>query len=456
MVKSIVQTSTISNTHSTQSCQGNSEKKNQVIAKGWQPAPQLLGIVLSSFAAVLTVSQSAFAQLNVGRYGVQPGLESEYLQYQMSGRDLSQMRGIGGCTVGFGLACNKTGSILHQLLESNNKATYQQLLIRAAGGLDNFQNFASFYGNNPNVSLIPYASFWQNDSPSIMDGYRYVLGSPVGQSPVDGLGLVTKNFYWSPISEGGSALSPRSGLLDLKYSFGRLLLEEVAKIPNIEQQIQALNLPPQMTNYYLSTLSTGLRALDSGNSQQIQQSILHVLSAPYSPSGGEFHRPTIGVPREFDQLYGQGLPGDEIVGAAPVLLDPEVAILDFPTTIGETFSTPDVTGGRFPGWLFGLGGAGLLALLLLAGGGGDKSSSSSGGSSPVNDFSVTPSLPPGVVTGGPNGGGNTTTSQGGPNGGGGTVITQKVPEPDAFKALVIMIIVLWIVGYKQWRTQTRN
>lgn len=450
-MKSILKTNTISDPHSTEFCQAKSEKRSQFIAKSWQTSPKILCVVLSSFTAVLTASQSAFAQLNVGQYGVQPGLESEYLQYQMSGRDLSQMQGIGGCTVGFGLACNKTGSILNQLLQSNNKATYQELLIRAAGGLDNFQSFASFYGNNPNLPLIPYASFWHNDSPSIMDGYRYVLGGPVGQNPVQGLGLVTKNFYWSPISEGDSALSPRSGLLDLKYSFGRLLLEEVSKIPNLEQQIQALNLSPQMTNFYLSTLSTGLRALDSGNTERIQNSILHVLSSPFSPNGGEFQRPTIGVPREFDQLYGQGLPGDEIVGAPPILLDPDVATLDFPETVADSFAAPGVTGGGFPTWLLGLP---LLALLFLAGGGGGKSSSSGTGSSPVTGFTQTSFVPP--PPGGTNGGSDTITSHGSGGPSGGPVVTQKVPEPDALKALVFMIIVLWIVGYKQMRTQTRN
>ena len=449
-MKSIIKTNKITDKHLTPSCQTSSSKENR-FRKGWQATPEILCIFLSSIAAVLTVSQSAFAQLNVGHYGVQPGLEPEYLQYQLSGHDLSEMRGIAGCTVGFGLGCNKTGSILNQLLESNNRATYQDLLIRAAGGQSNFQNFASFYGNNPNISLIPYASFWHNDSPAIMDGYRYVLGGSLSSSPVEGLGVVTKNFYWSPISGADNALSLRSGLLDLKYSFGRLLLEEVSKIPNLEQQIQALNLSPQMTNYYLSTLSTGLHALDSGNSQQIQQSILHVLSSPFSPTGEEYHRPTIGVPREFDQLYGQGLPGDEFISSAPVLLDPDVATIDVPDTIGEYVTTPEGGGAKLPGWLFGLGGAGLLALLLLATGGGGKSSS--GGSSPVNGFSTeSNSFPPGIGDNS-NGGGHTIIEQGHSEG---SVVTQKVPEPDTFKALVLMIIVLWIVGYKQWRAQTKN
>ncbi|MHC5828078.1 MAG: hypothetical protein ACYT04_72355, partial [Nostoc sp.] len=69
-------------------------------------------IAFSSVAIVLTTCQSTFAQLNIGRYGIQPGLESEYLQYQINNQNLSQMRVIPGCDVGFGLSCNKTGSVV--------------------------------------------------------------------------------------------------------------------------------------------------------------------------------------------------------------------------------------------------------------------------------------------------------------------------------------------------------
>jgi len=436
----------IANRQPTQGSQVDSTKKGQFLTKGWKPAPEMLFVVLSSVVAVLSMSPSAFAQLNIGQYGVQPGLESEYLNYQMSGQGLSQMRGIPGCFVGFGLGCNKTGAVLNQLLETNNRSTYQDLLLRAAGGPENFQNFANFYGNNPNLYQIPYASFWQNDSPSIMDGYRYVLGSSVSPTPAQGLGSVTKNFYWAPVSGADSSLSLRSGLLDLKYSFGRLLLEEVSKIPNVEQQIQSMGLPPELTNFYLGNLSKGLHALDAGNNQQIEHSILNLLSSPYSPSGAEFHRPSIGVPKVFDQLYGEGLSGDEFVSTPPILLDPDVANIDIPNTVGEYFSTPEGSGHGFPGWLLAGAGLGLgLLLLLLAGGG--KSSHGSGTSvstlpAPITTPSITPSATPTV-----------TPTQ--PSGGGHQVTPQQIPEPYMVKSVVLVVIVLWILSYKQWRTQKR-
>jgi len=459
LLKSIVKRITLVNSKPTQHLQANSNRKSQF----WRLTPEMLFLALSSVATVLTISQSAFAQLNVGRYGVQPGLESEYLQYQISGQDLSQMRGISGCFVGFGLSCNKTGSILNQLLESNHRLSSENLLIRAAGGQENLNNFAQFYGNNPNITKIPFASFWQNDSPSIMDGYRYVLGldGPLTRTPVEGLGTVTKNFYWSPLSGTGAdnALNLRSGLLDLKYSYGRLMLEEVSKIPNIEQQIQALGFSPEITKFYIANLSKGLNALDTGNSAQIQDSILHILSSPYSPGGGEFKRPNIGIPKEFGEVYGQGLPGDEFVADKPIFLDGDVTNLDVPRNVGEYFAPPEAGAGHgVPGWLLGLGGAGLLGLiLLLAGGGGGHSSSGSGGSS---GFGSGGGLGGGGSIslgggGGPSGTGPTVGI--GPGGGGTTVTgTQQIPESSMLSSLVLIMIVIWILSYRHRRFQAKG
>ncbi len=448
MLKSIVKKMAIANRQLTQHSQVDSTKKGQFLTNGWKPTPEMFFILLSSVAAVLSVSPSAFAQLNVGSYHVQPGLESEYLNYQMSGQGLSQMRGIPGCFVGFGLGCNKTGAVLSQLLESNGKSTYQDLLLRAAGGPENFQNFANFYGNNPNLYQIPYASFWQNDSPSIVDGYRYVLGSSVSSTPTEGLGSVTKNFYWAPVSGTDSSLSLRSGLLDLKYSFGRVLLEEVSKIPNVQQQIQSLGLPPQMTSFYQETLSKGLHALDTGNNQEIEHSILHLLSSPYTTAGIEYHRPNIGIPKEFDQLYGDGLPGDEFVGTPPILLDGDVGNIEIPNTIGEYFSTPEGSGRGFPAWLLAAGGLSVgLLLLLLSGGGGGKSShgpstlaSNNTGSTPSMTPSMTPSPTPTVISTPP------PVTQ---------VTNVKIPEPSMVKSILLVVIVLWILSYKQWRVHKR-
>ncbi len=321
-------------------------------------------------AAILSAPQQALAQLSIGHYGVQPGLESNYLRYQLSGQDLSKMRVIPGCSVGFGAACNKSGAVLQQLVESNNGPSYNDLVIRAAGGQQNFQNFASFYGNNPNLEKIPYTSFWQNDSPYIMDGYRYTLGQTVSRTPQAGLGQVTKNFYWSPEGSGNS-LDPRSGLLNLKYSYGRLLLEEVAKIPNWKQQIQSQDLPPEVKQYYVSKVSQGLRALNSGNEEQLEGKLLDVLSAPYTPEASPFNRPNAGIPQEFDQIVGQGLPGDVVVGGLPILPEGDVISQEIaPIPEGDVVTRGG--GGGFPYWA--LAGIPLILLPFLFGGGDDNSS----------------------------------------------------------------------------------
>ncbi|RCJ32333.1 hypothetical protein A6769_28505 [Nostoc punctiforme NIES-2108] len=413
-------------------------------------------IAFSSVAVVLTTCQSAFAQLNVGRYGIQQGLESEYLQYQINNQNLSKMRVIPACDVGFGLTCNKTGSVIQRLVELNNGTSYQNLLIRAAGGEKNFQNFASFYGNNPNLSAVPYASFWRNASPTIMDGSQYLLGQPFGRNPVEGLGLVTKQFYWAPYSGVNDSVSLRSGLLDLKLSYGRLLFEEASKISNIQEQIQSLGLSPEMTNFYLDKISTGLDALSSGDQHQLQQKIFEVLSFPYSEDGGELGRPNNAIPAEFNQLLGEDIAGDTLLSDNPLALDGETIAFDaFPGSTGDVL-VPD-SPNSFPLWpIIGVGGLGLILLLLLSG-----DSSSAQPSTPVSSVQppipVSPENAPLSLT---NKGECDLTPSG--NGSNHTQIIEvpcnvtpqtptevkKVVEPSTIKALVLLIVLLWIVRNK--------
>ncbi len=430
-------------------------------------------IAFSSVAVVLTTCQSAFAQLNVGRYGIQQGLESEYLQYQIKNQNLSQMRVIPGCDVGFGLTCNKTGSVIQRLVELNNGTSYQNLLIRAAGGEKNFQNFASFYGNNPNLSAVPYASFWRNASPTIMDGSQYLLGQPFGRNPVEGLGLVTKQFYWAPYSGVNDSVSLRNGLLDLKLSYGRLLFEEASKISNIQEQIQSLDLSPEMTNFYLDKISTGLDALSSGNQNQLQQKIFEVLSFPYSEDGGELGRPNNAIPAEFNQLLGEGIPGDTLLSENPLALDGETIAFDaFPGSTGDVL-VPD-SSNSFPLWpIIGVGGLGLILLLLLS---GDSSSAQT--PTPVSSAQtptpVSSAQPPTPVS--PENTPLSLTSKGecdltpSGNGSNHTQIIEvpcnvtpqtptevkKVVEPSTIKALVLLIVLLWIVRNKHQTLKIRH
>lgn len=416
-----------------------------------------------SLAAVMAVIQPASAQLNIGRYGVQPGLEQNYLQYQLSGQSLSRMQVIPGCLTGFGLGCNKTGEVLQQLVEQNNKTSYSNLLMRAAGGEENFRNFSNFYGNNPRLPEVPYSSFWKDDARNIMDGYQYLLGQQVGRTPVENLGLITKNFYWSPLSGDNNSLSLRSGLLDLKYSYGRLLLEEVSKIPNLEQQIQSLGLPKEVTQYYLGNFSRGFQALNAGNENALKDSILHILSVPFSPEGGEYGRPFAGIPNEFDSLYGQGLEGNSFLGGPVVTLEPEAISLDIPSFSEGYGLIPGGSGNQFPTWVLGVLPLGLLFFLLSSGGdSGDSSGSRGTLISSGGETGVTPPPPPSpsptvcpTMSGG-NGVANNQNVNGscsnpilpGPE-------IKKVPEPSAVNAILLLTIVLCLLKNNQRRYSCR-
>ena len=415
----------------------------------------LATIAFSSVAVVLTTCQSAFAQLNIGRYGIQQGLESEYLQYQINNQNLSQMRVIPGCDVGFGLTCNKTGSVIQRLVELNDGTSYQNLLTRAAGGEKNFQNFASFYGNNPNLSAVPYASFWRNQSPAIMDSSQYLLGQPIGRNPVEGLGLVTKQFYWSPDSGVNNSVSLRNGLLDLKLSYGRLLFEEASKISNIKEQIQSLGLSPEMTNFYLNKISTGLDALSSGDQNQLQQRIFEVLSFPYSEDGGELGRPNNAIPQELNQLLGEDVPGDILLSDNPLVLEGEAMGLDtFPDAMGDVLVQD--SSDSFPLWpIIGIGGLALILLLLLNGDSSSDQASVSSGNT-LTPLSLTSKGECDLTPSG-NGSDHTQIIEVPCN------VTPKTPtevkkvvEPSMIKALVLLIVLLCIVRYKHRSLKIRN
>ncbi len=417
-------------------------------------------ITFSSVAVVLATCQSAFAQLNIGRYGIQQGLEYEYLQYQINNQNLSQMRVIPGCNVGFGLTCNKTGSVIERLLDLNGGTNYQNLLIQAAGGEKNFQNFASFYGNNPNLSAVPYASFWRNQSPAIMDGSQYVLGQRFGRNPVEGLGLVTKQFYWAPYSGANNSVSLRNGLLDLKLSYGRLLFEEASKISNIQEQIQSLGLPPEMTNFYLDKISTGLNALSSGDQNQLQQRIFEILSFPYSEGAGELGRPNNAIPQEFNQLLGEGMPGDILLSDNPVPLEGEAIGFDtFPGAVGDVLVQD--SSDSFP-YLPALGvvSFGLLLFLLLDGDSSSARTPVSSENPPVSSENPPLSLTSkGECDLTPSGNGSDHTQ----------IIeipcsvtpkppteVKRVVEPSIIRALILLIVLLCIVRYKQRSLKIRN
>jgi hypothetical protein len=322
-------------------------------------------LTLTSFAVILTIYKPAFAQLNVGHYGIQQGLEVNYLHYQLSRQDLSKMRGISECTVGFSLNCNKTGTLLQHLLELNHEPNYYNLLMQAAGGEENFRRFASFYGNNPHLQYIPYASFWRNNSPFIMDSYQYLLGEQFSNNPVEGLALVTKNFYWGPLEGRGNLLDLRSGLLNLKYSFGRLLLEKVSKIPNLEMQLQSLGLSPQVLQFYEGKVLRGLNALSTKDEKLLQQAILNILSIPYSSDTGVLGRPNLGISNQLNFFSGLGIEPSAFEQPNRITLAPEQ--INFFTSFGYEIQIKEQGASEFRLPLWALGGSALVLLVLLLG-----------------------------------------------------------------------------------------
>ncbi|WP_414590361.1 hypothetical protein [Anabaena sp. CCY 9614] len=391
-----------------------------------------IAIFFSSLVVVLTIGESATAQLRVNqRDSIPKGQESQYLEYQrQNNQNLRQMRVMPDCSLGDGLGCNKTGTVVEQIINQSHGANYYDLLMRATGGQDNYRNFAAFYNNNPRLPTIPYASFWRNEDPSILDGHRYVLGQSVSRNPVTGLADVTRNFAWSPLSRGRE-ISPRDGLLDLKYSYGRVLLEEVAKIPNLEQQVTSLDLPPDMTEFYLSNISQGLRALNIGDERGLRQSVLRLLSFPYSPGvrdDGWYGRKIVDVPLT-DQPELPTLPGTAIVSENPLPVGEEMTVaLDVPF-LNEVVLP---SGGNY-GWLYGL--IPLMALFLLL----EGDSSSSQPPTPVE--AIPDTLPPLIAV---DNGGESPTSN--------TFVppqVREVPEPSALKALLLLTIVLGTLNYKQ-------
>ncbi|TVP57455.1 MAG: hypothetical protein EA343_22665 [Nodularia sp. (in: Bacteria)] len=401
-------------------------------------------------AVVLTVCDSATAQLRINNSNSIPrGQESELLEFQrQNNQKMRQMRVMPSCSLGSGLGCNKTGTVIEQIINQSNGTNYQDMLMQSAGGEDNYRKFAAFYDNHPRLKNIPYASFWRNEDPSILDGHQYVLGRTVSSNPVSGLKAVTSNFPWSPISRSGE-ISPREGLLNFKYSYGRILLEEVARIPNLEQQVRSLDLPQDMTQFYLSNLSRGLRALNTGNKRDLRESILTILSYPYSPgttNDGWYGRKLVDVP-ETIQSEGQPLIGDSFESGNLELGGEDISIaVDNPNF--EEYLLPSGVSSYLP-----YAGIPLLILLMfLLGGNG-------GSSQPARFVEVPPEMTPSDVTPG-----NNDSSNGVDVIGTGNIdvpATQQpqvktVAEPSTLTALFMLMLTAYILNYKKRSMQVNN
>ncbi len=398
-------------------------------------------IIFSSLAVVLTVCESATAQLRINQSNSIPrGQESELLEFQrQNNQQMRQMRVMPSCLLGSGLGCNKTGTVVEKMINQFNGTNYQDMLMRAAGGEDNYRKFAAFYENNPRLKNVPYASFWRNDDASILDGHQYALGNSVSRNPLSGLKAVTNNFAWSPLSRG-TEISPRDGLLNLKYSYGRVLFEEVAKIPDLEQQVRSLDLSTEMTQFYVNNISQGLRALNTGDERGLKDSVLKLLSLPYRPGGysndGWYNRKLANIPDTLIEESGKSLPGDSFESENPVLGGEDMSIaLNDPTF--EEYLLP--SGGSFLPYA----GIALLLLLMFMGGNG-------GSSQPASFVEVPSDVIPSDVTPGDNDSANELELTGDID-----VLAPQQPqvktvaEPSTLSALLVLMLTVYILNYKQ-------
>ncbi|MBD2344725.1 hypothetical protein [Anabaena subtropica] len=414
-------------------------------------------ILLSSLAVVITVCESANAGkkgLNVGNGRITPGLEKQYLQYQLqnNGNGSGSIRVIpDNCVVGFGLRCNKTGTILEQIIESNGGPSYQEMLMKAAGGENNYRRFANFYNNK--IDDGPYMSIWRNHSSRILDSAQYSLGKPLDRNPVAGLRDITKNFFWKPLPGGNL----RDDFVNLKYSYGRVLLEEVSRVPNLREQIMEMNLGASLRKFYETQVLNGLNALNTGNNGQLQQNILSILSRPYSPSLK--NNPWFG--REDMTLVSVAESGEVISADSLTYIPEEASGLELTEEIAElsgaefSFMPSDGSIGIWP-----IGVMLLFALFLVdfSSGGNDSSSDSPFGTSGV----PTPSTnSPGNVCDFLNPGG-----AGVPSGNQNVVVCEtpivtpevaprRVIEPSTMKAIILLTLILCVIRYQKRCAQAK-
>ncbi len=273
----------------------------------------LLSTIFLGFSSLLSYSQIASAQLRLGR-GIQPGLEGHFLEYQIQRQPLEKMRGISGCSVGVGVGCNKTASLLQKIVTEASGKSYQDILLQAAGGRDNYLRFSSYYPQSVNLDRMPLNSFWVDGGDYVLDNYRY-SGIGIAQTPQSGLRQIVSQFAYAPRSLSDNRLNLQQGLIGLKTAYGRVLIEEARKISDVELKITASGLSPLEINFHLQQFINSVEALDNGNEQQVKESLYRILSNPYTSDPGVLNRPSLKIANGLEQQVGVGLEGDEYIAS---------------------------------------------------------------------------------------------------------------------------------------------
>jgi hypothetical protein len=320
------------------------------------------------FSYLLSQCNLALAQIRLGR-GIQPGLEGHLLEYQIQQKPLEKMQGISGCSVGFGVGCNKTASLLQKIVTESSGKTYQDILWQAAGGQDNYLRFTSHYPQGIDIDSMPLNSFWINEGGYILDSHQYSGIEDLNRIPQSDLNSLVSQFTYAPIALKTEKINLKQGLIGLKTAYGRDLLEEARKIPNIEQKIAASGLSSSEINFHLQQFLDSVEALEKGNEQQLNHSLYQLLSHPYTSDPGVLNRPSLGISSSLDRQMGIGLEGDEYISS---LVTPSLNTANVSETV--IFNSAEVaisaegvsgSGSNTPLYVVaGIGGLTLLALLL--------------------------------------------------------------------------------------------
>lgn len=397
---------------------------------------------LFAFTSMLSFPKLALAQLRLGT-GVQPGLEGYFLEYQQRGLPLNELRGASGCSVGFGASCNKTGAVLQKIVQENSGLDYQKLLVRAAGGAENYQKFVQLYSNQSAVPLVPYSSFWRDGNKYILDSHEYAGINTFDNAGYSGLNEITSKFHYAPISLRNEIINLRQAAIQLKIAYGKTLMEEALKVPNINQKIAKVSLNESEANFHQQHFQNAVWALNRESSGGLKNALFNVLSSPYTAVPAPLNRPNLQIANDITQVETIALEGS-IQKIAPIAEGGSAAVLG--NSLDEVIDTAATSGYT----IAGLGGAALLLLLLSSGGGSDGGSLiASTGNNTVTpaqflpEDNVTPSenpSPPAI--GGENQGNNNNNNNGG-------VDALEIPEPSAQNSFFFLLFILFLFSRKK-------